>query len=265
MARGPKKHMKRVASPYHWMLDKMTGVYAPRPSTGPHKLRECLPLIILLRNKLKYALTYSEAKYICMQRAIKVDGKVRTDMGFPVGFQDTVTIDKTKQNFKMMLDPKGRYRCVSVSPSEAAKKLCRVVKVYLGPNGVPCATTHDGRTIRYVHPDVKVHDTLHIDISPEGKGVLDFIKFEVGNVCMCTGGHNIGRVGTIVSREKHPGAYEIVKVKDAKGHQFATRLANVFCIGKGTKPWCTLPKDKGIRLSIKEDREKRLQKQGSLM
>ena len=52
MAWGPKKHLKRVAAPKHWMLDKLTGVFAPRPSTGPHKLREYLPLIIFLRNRL---------------------------------------------------------------------------------------------------------------------------------------------------------------------------------------------------------------------
>lgn len=59
---------------------------APRPSTGPHKLRECLPLIIFLRNRLKYALTGDEVKKICMQRFIKIDGKVRTDITYPTGF-----------------------------------------------------------------------------------------------------------------------------------------------------------------------------------
>ena len=59
---------------------------APRPSTGPHRLRECLPLILFLRNRLKYALTYNETKKIVMQRHIKIDGKVRTDITFPAGF-----------------------------------------------------------------------------------------------------------------------------------------------------------------------------------
>ena len=59
---------------------------APRPSTGPHKLRECLPLIVFLRNRLKYALTYDETKKVTMQRLIKIDGKVRTDITYPAGF-----------------------------------------------------------------------------------------------------------------------------------------------------------------------------------
>lgn len=68
------------------MLDKLGGVFAPRPSSGPHKLRESLPLIIMLRNRLKYAITRNEVEKIVKQRTIKVDGKVRTDMTFPAGF-----------------------------------------------------------------------------------------------------------------------------------------------------------------------------------
>ena len=68
--------MKRLAAPKHWMLDKMGGTWAPRPSTGPHKLRECLPLVLILRNRLKYALTNKEVQTILMQRLVKVDGKV---------------------------------------------------------------------------------------------------------------------------------------------------------------------------------------------
>merc|ERR1712093_856270 len=119
MARGPKKHLKRMFAPSHWMLDKLRGVFAPRPSAGPHKLRECMPLIVLLRNRLKYALTYNEAKMICMQRLIKVDGKVRTDMCFPAGNMDVITIEKTKENFRMLYDTKGRFAVHKIHKDEA--------------------------------------------------------------------------------------------------------------------------------------------------
>ena len=86
MPRGPRKHMKRLAAPKHWMLSKLGGIWAPRPSSGPHKLRESLPLLLVLRNRLKYALNNREAVAILMQRLVKVDGKVRTDKTFPAGF-----------------------------------------------------------------------------------------------------------------------------------------------------------------------------------
>ena len=110
MVRGPRKHMKRVAAPTHWMLDKLGGCYAPRPSSGPHKLRECLPLALFLRNRLKYALTYTEVKKILAQRLVKVDGRVRTDHTYPAGFMDVIEMEKSGENFRLIYDVKGRYK-----------------------------------------------------------------------------------------------------------------------------------------------------------
>jgi small subunit ribosomal protein S4e len=245
-------------APSHWMLDKLKGRWAPRPSAGPHKLRECMPLIVMLRNRLKYALTYRECKMIVMQRLIKVDGKVRTDMFFPAGFMDLVQIEKTKENFRMLYDTKGKFCLHKVSKEEASYKLCRVKKIVRGPKGTPYAITHDGRTIRYPDPAVKPNDTIRLKF--ETNETPDFIKFEVGNTVMTCGGKNIGRVGTIVNREKHPGSFEIIHVKDAVGHTFATRLNNVFAIGAGSKPWISLPKGNGIQLNIIEDRNNRMNK-----
>jgi small subunit ribosomal protein S4e len=74
---------------------------------------------------------------------------------------------------------------------------------------------------------------------------------------MITGGRNAGRVGVIQRREKHKGSFEIVHVKDAGGHEFATRAVNVFAVGAGNKPMVSLPRGKGLRLSIVEEMEQR--------
>jgi len=258
MARGPKKHLKRMFAPSHWMLDKLKGRWAPKPSAGPHKMRECLPLIVMLRERLKYALTYREVKMIVMQRLIKVDGKVRTDMFYPAGFMDVVQIEKTKENYRLLYDTKKRFVLHKVVKEEATYKLCRVKKIHRGPKGIPYAITHDGRTLRYPDPDIKANDTVRVDIAT-GK-ILDHVKFEAGNTVMIGSGNNMGRVGVISHRERHPGSFEIVHIKDAVGHSFATRLQNVFVIGKGSKPWISLPKGNGIKLSIIEDRNAKMSK-----
>merc|ERR1711939_273995 len=96
MGRGPKKHQKRLSAPSHWLLDKLSGAYAPKASPGPHKTRDCLPLIVFLRNRLKYALNGRETNAILMQRLIKVDGKVRTDVTYPAGFMDVISTESNK-------------------------------------------------------------------------------------------------------------------------------------------------------------------------
>ncbi|MFH4977613.1 hypothetical protein AB6A40_004322 [Gnathostoma spinigerum] len=257
MARGPKRHLKRLNAPHHWMLDKLGGVFAPRPTSGPHKLRESLPLVLFLRNRLKYALSYDEAKKICKQRLIKVDGKVRTEMRFPAGFMDVISIERTNETFRLLYDVKGRYAVHRITEAEGKFKLCKVKKEAVGPKGIPYLVTHDSRTIRYPDPHVKVNDTVVIDIGT-GK-ITDYVKFEQGNLCMIVGGRNVGRVGVVGHREKHPGSFDIVHIKDAAGHAFATRMSNVFIIGKGTKALVSLPGvTKGVRMSIAEERDRRL-------
>uniref|UniRef100_A0A8C2QLY3 Small ribosomal subunit protein eS4 n=1 Tax=Cricetulus griseus TaxID=10029 RepID=A0A8C2QLY3_CRIGR len=208
MARGLKKHLKHVAY-------------------------------------IKYALTGDEVKKICMQRFIKIDGKVRTDITYPAGFMNVISIDKTGENFGLIYDTKGRFAVHRITPEEAKYKLCKVRKIFVGTKGILHLMTHDARTIQYPDPLIKVNDTIQIDLET-GK-IIDFIKFDAANL-----------IGVITNRERHPGSFDVVHVKDANGNSFATRLSNIFVICKGNKPWISLPRGKGIRLTTAEERDKRL-------
>jgi small subunit ribosomal protein S4e len=182
------------------MLGRMEGIWAPRPSSGPHKLRECLPLIVILRNRLKYALSWKETMSICMEKCVKVDNKVRTDFGYPAGFMDVVHIQKSGDTFRLLYDTKGRFVLHRITEEEPKYKLCRVQALAQSGKGIPFVTTHDGRTIRYPDPLVKVNDTVKVDLA-SGK-ITDFVKFEIGNLCMITKGRNTGRVGTLSTIER---------------------------------------------------------------
>ncbi|PWZ17661.1 40S ribosomal protein S4 [Zea mays] len=176
MARGLKKHLKRLNAPKHWMLNKLGRAFAPKPSSGPHKSRECLPLILIIRNRLKYALTYRE-------------------MSFP-SLRQTRTI--------------GCFRLHPIRDEDAKFMLCKVGSVQFGQKGIPYLNTYGDRTIRYPDPLIKANDTNKIDL--ETNKIMDFIKFDVGNVVMVTGGRNTGRVGVIKNREKHKGSFETIHV-----------------------------------------------------
>jgi small subunit ribosomal protein S4e len=272
MARGPKKHLKRLNAPKHWLLHKLGGTWAPRPSSGPHKLRECIPLALILRNRLKYALTRRESTMIVMRRFVEVDGKVRTDINFPAGFMDVITIDKTDERFRLLYDVKGRFVLHRITKEEVGYKLCRVQRVStakkasIGRNplqhgqlgAIPYLVTHDGRTIRYADPIVKVNDTIKVDIAT-GKQT-GHLKFEPGNTAMVTRGANMGRIGVITRVEKHPGSFDIVHLKDKKNAEFATRLENVFVIGEGQKTLVSLPRGKGLKQSVIEERDRKAKK-----
>jgi len=237
MARGPKKHLKRVSAPKSWMLDKLGGVWAPRPSQGPHKFRDSLPLTVIVQHRLKYALTGREVKMVLNDKEgnVFIDGRVRRDEKFPAGFMDVVNIKKTGENYRVLYDTKGKFVLRSIKSDEAKFKLCKVKRKEMGVNQIPYIVTHDGRTIRFPHPDISAHDTVKIDVET-GK-ILDVTKFETGNLVMVTNGNNIGRVGVLTSRDRHLGGFDIVHVRDAKGNSFATRIGNIFYHWKRKEPY----------------------------
>lgn len=210
--------------------------------------------MLILRNRLKYALTGKETKMICLGKHVKVDGKVRTDPTFPAGFMDIVEIPKAGDTFRLIYDTKGRYVLHRINDEEKKFKLCRVKRQEISKKKIPLIVTHDGRTIRYPDPLIKVDDVVKVDIET-GK-IIDFMKFEVGKLAMITKGRNTGRVGTILHVERHPGSFDIVVIRDAKGHSFSTRFENVFVIGSGEQPEISLPKDQGIKLTILEEQER---------
>jgi len=257
MVRGPKKHLKRINAPKSWMLDKLGGIFATKPSQGPHKYRESIPLTVVLKNRLKYALTGREVMLIVNDKEgnIAVDGKIRKDPRFPAGLMDVISIKKTGELYRVLYDVKGRFVLRNIGQEEAKHKLCKITKRSVGPNKIPYIVTHDGRTIRFPNPAISVLDSVKVDIATGN--IVDHVAFETGNLALITSGNNVGRVGVIVHRDRHIGGFDIVHVRDARGHSFATRIANIFIIGKGKNPMISLPKEKGISLTPLEEKAAR--------
>jgi len=256
--KGQRKIVKRVAAPKQWYLGKLKGVYATRPSAGPHKLRECLPMSVLLQQRLKYAFNTSEARKIAndKQGLIQVDGKVRRNHRFPIGNMDVVTIDKTNEHFRILYDVKGRFQPHRIDAKEASFKLCKIVKKVIGKNKVPYIVTHDGRTVRFPHPDIEINDSVKLNLSTNQ--IDGVIKFVNGATVMIAGGNNIGRIGVLNSIEKHVGSFDIGHVKDSNNNNFSTRLNNVFIIGDGKNPSISLPRGEGLALTLLQQRDNKV-------
>lgn len=96
---------------------------------------------------------------------IKIDNKLRRDPRFPVGFNDVVTIIKSGDHYRLLYDMKGRFILHKIDASEAKFKLCKVIRHATGHNSIPYIVTHDGRTIRFSHPDIKANDTIKVSAS----------------------------------------------------------------------------------------------------
>ena len=258
MARGPRKHFKRIRAPKSWLMDKMGGVFAVRPSEGPHALRESIPLQVVLRDKLHFARTGREVDVILHQKEglVHVDKKVRRNPKYPVGIMDVIDLPKVGAAYRVLYDVKGRFVFTKLKKAEAAFKLCKIEKKSVGANGVTYLVTHDGRTLRFAGKEVSLNDTVKLNL--ESGEVGERMPMAVNNVAFIVNGSNRGRVGVISHIAHFDGNHDLVTLKDTKGHVFTTRSSYVFVIGNGSTPSIGLPKENGVKKSILEEAAQRI-------
>lgn len=259
MARGPRKHFKRIRAPKSWLMDKMGGVFAVRPSEGPHPLRESIPLQVVLRDKLHFARTGREVDVILHQKEglVHIDKKVRRNPKYPVGLMDVIDLPKVGTSYRVLYDVKGRFVFVKIKKPEAAFKLCKIEKKQVGANGVTYLVTHDGRTLRFANREVTMNDTVKLNL--DNGEITERYPMVVNNLAYVMNGSNRGRIGIVNHIAHFDGNHDLVTLKDVKGHLFTTRSSYVFMIGNGNNSAITLPKQNGIKLTIAEEAANRHQ------
>ena len=108
--KGPKRHLKRLAAPVRWELPRKTHKFTVRPLPGAHPMSESLPLLLIIRDVLKYADNAREAKKIIKMGKVLVDGRVRKEEKLPVGLMDVVSLPEADENYRVLFDRKGRIK-----------------------------------------------------------------------------------------------------------------------------------------------------------
>src|SRR3989344_4686856 len=122
-----KSHLSRLYMPKSWPVPKKQNKWIIKPSPGPHPLKECIPINIILKNILKYARTTREVKKILSNKEIIVDKKIIKDQKFPLGLFDILEIPKTNEYFIILLNKKGKFILKPIKKEESSLKLCKII------------------------------------------------------------------------------------------------------------------------------------------
>ncbi len=224
--KGNKRHVKRIAAPKKLMLtDKKEKVFLKKPNPGPHSKHTSMPLVVLLRDILKVAKNEKEVRAILNDKKVKIDGKVRKDIGFPVGLMDV--IDLGNASYRIMLDDKGRL--IPVADEKKLLKPLKIVdKVSVGKDRFQL-TFHDGRTMLTSDNNFKVGDVVLFDLSK--REVVELVKNKEGVYCLIVDGRHAGRKGKIKEIVSRGGKREVV-IESSEG-EIITRHDYVFPLPEG--------------------------------
>jgi len=230
-----KKHLKRVTAPRPWPIPRKTAFWVAKPSPGPHGVAYAMPLLSVVRDLLHLADTAKEARLLIGRREAAVDGRARTDPKYPVGFMDVVSIPKLKQDYRMLLDAKGRFKLVKIGEAERGWKLVRIEGKTTVGGGKTQLHCHDGRNLLLPKDAYKTGDVLKIEL-PSQK-ILGSFPLDRGSTAMLVAGSHVGRLSTVEAYIVRRGsAPNIVTFRE--GH--TTVKENVFVIG-GATPEIALP------------------------
>jgi small subunit ribosomal protein S4e len=208
---GGTKSLKRLNTPKFLQIKRKHGTFFIKPSPGPHPNRFCLPLLHIVRDLLKIVTTYREAKKLIGQGYFMVDGKIITDVAFPIGLMDVFSIPKTKKFYRVFPDSHYGLILHEISEDESNFKLCRITGKNTIKGGHIQLHLHDGRNIlvRVSDPKnpkedkYKRMDVLKISI-PEQE-ILKVLEFKEGNLAVIMSGKNIGQIGKITKILKRFG------------------------------------------------------------
>jgi small subunit ribosomal protein S4e len=235
---GSRKHLKRYKAPAHWPIHPKEDTWTVKPSPGPHAIEESLPLLLVVRDILELADTARDAKMIINQGDILVDGTVRKDYKFPVGFMDVIQIPKTGKTYRVLPDEKGRLVLHPISEKNQEFKMCRILNKTTIRGGKQQLNLHDGRNC-LTDGEYKAGDVVVLQVPQQE--ITDHLKLENGALGLITGGKHIGELGTIkeinITKSSMPNTV-LMETKDGKS--FQTLQDYVFVLGKD-QPIIALP------------------------
>jgi len=231
------RHNKRYNAPTEkWGIPTKESFWAPSPTPGPHSDDTSIPLIVVLRDILKYTQTSKEAEHILAERKVKVDGRVTTDKNRPVGLMDVISIPDISENYRVLFDQKGKFRLLPIDKSQAEWKLVKIQDKTTLKGGITQYNLHDGTNIRI--EDGTKYDTKDVlKIQLPSRKILESFEFGEGQMALVTGGNHIGELDTIKE-------YEVIRGTQPNFVHFESDITTVedyaFVVGKD-KPIIEIP------------------------
>lgn len=217
-----KNHLKRIASPRTWLVDRKANKFIVRPNPGAHSLENGLPLGVILRDNLSLASTMGEAKKMLNNKEVLVDGKRRKDHSFMVGLFDVLAVPELKKQYRMVLDRKGRLVLSEISAQESLVKLSKVVGKTMTKGKKMQFNLHDGRNVAS-NDKANVGDTLVLAL-PQAS-VKKVLPLKKGAQVFLTKGKHAGGTGVLKEIKGDEATYS------AEGEDVETAKEYLFVVG----------------------------------
>ena len=219
-----KNHLARLAAPKTWNIQRKGIQFVTKSDAGPHSITHSVPLNTLLKEILDYAGTTREAKKILNAGQTKIDGKIRKNSRFPIGIFDTIEFTNINENFRLIVNKKGKLVLIRIKSEETGIKPCKIIgKTAVG--GKIQLNLYDGKNIIVSNSSYRVGDSLLLSL-PDQK-ITKHIKLDKKSTIFLIGGKHIGETGHVEDIVENKIIY-----KDKNGNMVETLKKYAFVVGE---------------------------------
>lgn len=216
-------HLKRLAMPRTWLVNRKSNKYSVRPTGSGHPFELGLPVLYVFKDLLKIADNTREMRYILFNKGVFVDGKKIKDHKYLVGYLDVVSIPSEKKYYRIILNDNRKVDVLEINDKEASLKIKKVIGKTIIAGGKVQLNFNDGSNM-ISNEKLSVGDSVLFDFSENKiKEVLP-LK-EKATVTLLYGQHS-GESGVV---ENISGQTVFVKL-DSKVYE--AKKEHVFVLGK---------------------------------
>ena len=177
-------------------MERRKTVYITRPLSSGHKLERNLPLMVILKEVLKFARTSKDARYMIAHKSILLNGERVKEKRRAVGFLDVLSFPDLQKSYRMLIDRRGNLIMHEVSGEEAGYRPSKILNKTIIPGGKIQVNLDDGRNLLADKASgYATRDTLVISF--EKRAVLKRLPFAKGMTAYITLGKHQGMIGIL--------------------------------------------------------------------
>lgn len=216
-----KDHLKRLAAPKTWLLQKKESTFITRPRPG-RGMDLAMSLNQVMKVLLTKATTTKEVKNILQHEEVLVNGKRVHDHRRPVGFMDILTFPKIKEAYILSLSKKGKLKALQIDIKDSNKRIVKIRnKTRLkGKTQINC---YDGSNFFVEKDDYKAGDSILLKDGKISKG----LPLITGAIIMLTGGRHLASIGKVKAVEGRT-----IFFTDEEGTEFSTARKYAYVVGE---------------------------------
>ncbi len=199
-------HFKRKTIGKFWPIARKGTKYIAVPN---HNQYDSLPLIVVMRDILKFVRTTKELKKLIYEKRVQINNKIVHETNYPISLFDILTLPDMKKNYRAVLSGEKKLVLGEIPEAESHQKIYKVInkkvlrdkKIQLnlmyGRNIISKEKVNTGDSIVYNLRENKI-----IKIIPMEKGRTAFVNR--GKHCGIS-----GKINEIIER----GGKKIAKIQ----------------------------------------------------